>query len=235
MLAISTSIQPKSLLIYKHLLANGDGQDCDRLLPDDGGQACDPLSSDWSSPEVHTQAPLKMDDRFDFQLVTEELLDGRGMDLIPESYRAYGNNGSHMLGGSIVEGDGAPQHVLEALTMASDHLPVVADYTPALIGDSTLDDVFDSSDLVAVFQTSQYEDDLADNSNWKSGDWNGDREFDSGDLVYAFVYGSYEPAAQPVPEPAGMAMTCLVAALLAIRRVRLSCPYWCPTLDEAPH
>ena len=59
-------------------------------------------------------------------------------------------------------------------------------------GDSNLDRVFDSSDLVAVFQAGKYENGLA--ANWEDGDWSGDGEFSSSDLVLAFREGGYTPA-----------------------------------------
>ncbi|MFC1757963.1 dockerin type I domain-containing protein, partial [Planctomycetota bacterium] len=58
-------------------------------------------------------------------------------------------------------------------------------------GDVNLDGVFDSSDLVKLFQKGHYEDDLVRNSSWAAGDWNGDHEFDSKDLVYVFQFGFY--------------------------------------------
>ena len=44
-------------------------------------------------------------------------------------------------------------------------------------GDANLDGIFNSSDLVSVFQAGQYEDDIPQNSNWATGDWNADGEF----------------------------------------------------------
>lgn len=58
-------------------------------------------------------------------------------------------------------------------------------------GDANLDRRFDSSDLVRVFQSGEYEDAIAGNSTWSEGDWNGDQEFDTSDLVFAFQSGSY--------------------------------------------
>lgn len=52
-------------------------------------------------------------------------------------------------------------------------------------GDANLDGVFDSADLVLVFEAGEYEDDLVGNSGWATGDWNGDGEFNSTDLVIA--------------------------------------------------
>ncbi|MEZ6119790.1 MAG: hypothetical protein R3C28_24930 [Pirellulaceae bacterium] len=59
-------------------------------------------------------------------------------------------------------------------------------------GDANLDGLFDSSDLVRIFQEGQYEDGITGNSTWRSGDWNGDGEFDTSDLVTAFQLGWYE-------------------------------------------
>ena len=63
-------------------------------------------------------------------------------------------------------------------------------------GDASLDGLFNSSDLIQVFQRGEYEDNISENSTWAEGDWNGDGEFDSGDLVTAFQTGRYE---QPAP------------------------------------
>ncbi|MDG2380686.1 MAG: lamin tail domain-containing protein [Pirellulaceae bacterium] len=58
-------------------------------------------------------------------------------------------------------------------------------------GDANLDGLFNSTDLVSVFQASTYEDHLPQNATWESGDWNADGEFDSSDLVLAFQDGGY--------------------------------------------
>ncbi len=117
-----------------------------RLLAGGPGQAFDPIDSpgtwrdDASFKRWHTQSPVNerrrypgqtlggMDDRFDFQLVSTELLDSEGLDYIAGTYRVFGNNGSHPLNSEIIKGDGADPEVLEALAAASDHLPVVVDY-----------------------------------------------------------------------------------------------------------
>ena len=52
--------------------------------------------------------------------------------------------------------------------------------------------MFDSSDLVLVFQQAEYEDDIAGNSGWEEGDWNGDGDLDSSDLIAAFQHGLFE-------------------------------------------
>lgn len=56
-------------------------------------------------------------------------------------------------------------------------------------GDATLDGVFDSKDLITVFQFGEYDDSERLNSTWAEGDWNGDGDFDSGDLIVAFQAG----------------------------------------------
>jgi hypothetical protein len=63
------------------------------------------------------------------------------------------------------------------------------------IGDSTLDRVFNSSDLVLVFQAGKYENAIVGDANWADGDWNGDGDFTTSDLVLAFQQGNYLAAA----------------------------------------
>jgi hypothetical protein len=129
------------------------------------GQAFDPVSriGSWSDSssfrDVHTQSPVTssqfdgqvaagLDDRFDFQLVTGEVLDGAGFDYLPGSYWAFGNTGTHSLNGALSTGSTASLQavlpgymsqqttaVIDALMASSDHLPVVADYQlPARLG-----------------------------------------------------------------------------------------------------
>ncbi|MBL9124663.1 MAG: hypothetical protein JNG90_13590, partial [Planctomycetaceae bacterium] len=128
-------------------------------LTDPGnGQGFDPLNrvGNWhdnnSFRDVHTQSPTTssryggqvtggMDDRFDWQLVSGELLDGEGVSYIAGSYHALGNNGSHPLNGNIddpsntaLPGLANRTAVLTALASSSDHLPVVVDYQlPAVL------------------------------------------------------------------------------------------------------
>ena len=146
-LNLYTSSEPA----YQTLLARGNGR------------AFDPIRrrGQWHNRfgfrDVHTQSSTTaggenragggMDDRFDFQLVSGELLDGQGLSYIglgipdlhiqpiQHSYRAFGNNGTHQFNQDISTGSGATPNVLAALKTASDHLPVVADYQlPAKMG-----------------------------------------------------------------------------------------------------
>lgn len=67
---------------------------------------------------------------------------------------------------------------------------------PAQAGDANRDGLFNSSDLVAVFQRGRYE--TGQPALWQEGDWNGDGQFSSADLLRAFQLGGYEsPAARP--------------------------------------
>ena len=119
------------------------------------GQAFDPLSlASW--PNIQSRKYLTqstrttslpdggafggLDDRFDHQMVTEELLDGEGISYMgiestgfagpDDSYIAFGNDG--LTFGSAINftytNREQPMAVLDALHDFSDHLPVVADF-----------------------------------------------------------------------------------------------------------
>lgn len=85
-------------------------------------------------------------------------------------------------------------------------------------GDANLDGEFNSSDLVSVFQASEYEDELELHSTWATGDWNGDGDFTSRDLVFAFGDGGYEVGhrvtAPHVPEPSSVALLSIASLML---------------------
>ena len=128
------------------------------LLASGNAKAFDVANSpgEWhdnaSFKSLHTQNSRDaMDDRFDFQFVTGEFLDGTGLDYIPKSFHVFGNNGTHNFDEAISTGTGASVSVLEFLENASDHLPVVADYDisksrslsfllPLLLNDEPLND-----------------------------------------------------------------------------------------------
>lgn len=78
---------------------------------------------------------------------------------------------------------------------AADVSMLVEEILGTTAGDVNVDGVFNSTDLIQVFQAGQYEDGVAGNSVWTSGDWNCDGEFDSSDMVVAFQAGSYETGA----------------------------------------
>jgi hypothetical protein len=90
-------------------------------------------------------------------------------------------------------------------------------------GDANIDGLFNSTDLVQVFQQGEYDDTVVGNSTWSDGDWNSDHEFDSGDLVAAFQTGKYEQAGaatSSVPEPSG-SVSILIGAIALIGRRRM--------------
>lgn len=134
---------------YSNFLAAGDSQ------------AHDPLDlSSWpniSVAEHMTQSTRTsylpdggatggMDDRFDMQLVTDNLLDGEGLSYLgptsaglsgsEHSYQAFGNDGVsyNTRINNTYSGRSQSASVLDALHDFSDHLPVVADYQlPAVL------------------------------------------------------------------------------------------------------
>ena len=89
--------------------------------------------------DVHTQstrvadlgdggATGGLDDRFDFILVSNAMMDSTGSHVIPGTYHAYGNDGQH-LNRAINDGTNlvVPDSIAYALCHATDHLPVVVD------------------------------------------------------------------------------------------------------------
>ncbi len=71
------------------------------------------------------------------------------------------------------------------------------DGSTRIAGDANEDGVFNSGDLIFVFQAGEYEDTIAKNSTWAEGDWDGDGDFTTADLVYAFQAGTYVAGARP--------------------------------------
>ena len=108
----------------------------------------------------------------------------------PDSGANMNDHGQLAFGATLTDGT----EVLLVATPSGKAQPAVA--AGALVGDVNGDGIFNSSDLVAVFQAGHYEDGIHDNSSHTEGDWNRDREFDSSDLVLAFQLGLYE---QPLP------------------------------------
>jgi len=102
----------------------------------------------------HTQSPRasagggliggSLDDRFDFQLHTSVLADDAGIDYMQDTLRPFGNDGDHydvaINDGTNTYFPGDPSRsnaLADALHDASDHIPVLVDYTlPAILGAS---------------------------------------------------------------------------------------------------
>lgn len=102
-----------------------------------------------------------LDDRFDFILCGQEVLDGfYGMTYVPDSYEAVGNDGKK-LDESIINGanNSVPGNVLSALYNMSDHLPV---YMKLSVGRSVnnVSDIVVQNHLVIANPVSQV-------LNWK--------------------------------------------------------------------
>ncbi|MFC1757700.1 hypothetical protein ACFL2H_02900, partial [Planctomycetota bacterium] len=74
---------------------------------------------------------------------------------------------------------------------------IVSNLLGTTAGDANLDGVFNSRDLVAIFQANTFEDDVEDNSSWGSGDWNCDGDFTTFDLVVAFRAAAYTASLVP--------------------------------------
>jgi hypothetical protein len=141
------------------------------------GQANDPLNriGVWHNSstfkDIDTQSPTTvahyggqvtggMDDRFDFQWVTGEMLDNEGLSYISGSYHAFGNNGTTF--NSDIDNasntytfSGASSYtkaqILGALATVSDHLPVVADYQVPAIMQAVADSIPATLGLGQVF------------------------------------------------------------------------------------
>lgn len=90
-----------------------------------------------------------------------------------------------------VEDDLAFDLTGDGIVDANDRVFLVNRVLRTSFGDSNLDGVFDSRDLVLVFQQGEYEDSVSMNSTWIDGDWDGDGEFATSDLVLAFQSGAY--------------------------------------------
>ena len=118
-----------------------------------------------------------------------------------------------------VETDESPNVVDE-----EDHRAWVMTLKHTWFGDANLDGKFNTGDLVAVFQSGQYEDTSVRNSGWATGDWDGDGDFTSSDLVIAFGDGGYEQGPRPrlvaVPEPTGIDIMTIALALAAVSSTR---------------
>jgi hypothetical protein len=118
--------------------------------------------------------------------------------------------------------DGAADLNQDGVANQADVKFLVNDILNTYFGDVDLDGEFNSSDLIAVFQLGQYEDDVALNSSWIGGDWDGDQEFTTVDFVIAFQDGGFEqgPRVLAVPEPHGLIAWFLVAMPSLARHAR---------------
>jgi hypothetical protein len=78
---------------------------------------------------LHTQDPrLNLDDRFDMMLGNSAMSDGLGIDYVSGSFKVFGNDGSHTVGGALTANSEIDQATLDALLASSDHLPIYASF-----------------------------------------------------------------------------------------------------------
>lgn len=125
---VYTSTEPA----YQKLLEPGDHPFYDPI--DRPGS----WNNNASFKDIHTQSPRTtsfdggvtggLDDRFDFLLVAQEIMQGTGgVRYLPGTYQTPGNDGQHF-NLSIVSAPAntsAPDSVIQALHLMSDHLPVI--------------------------------------------------------------------------------------------------------------
>ena len=116
------------------------------LLEDGPNKLNDPINriGNWSNnasfSDVHTQSPRTasfdlgvtggLDDRFDFILPNDAIMDGRyGVRYLEDTYFALGNDGQHFNKSIIAtpSNTSAPDSVIQALHDFADHLPVIMD------------------------------------------------------------------------------------------------------------
>ena len=107
------------------------------------GQAIDVENGDFSSTMVQTWSSDDPDIRFDFQFISEELVDQEGLDLIDGTYDVFGRG--YIPGTSRITTD--PIEV----TSTSDHLAVMADYQLPAVMNAALGTVPETLALDEVF------------------------------------------------------------------------------------
>ncbi|HEY1601339.1 MAG TPA: hypothetical protein VGG64_17185 [Pirellulales bacterium] len=229
-----------------HIIYSGDwnidhsGEATYQTLTASGvGQANDPANpaGNWTSSAsfagILTESATSLKYRDDLQLVSGPMLNQSGMQLVSGMYTAFGNNGTTKYGGSTsAVGNTALSDlsnrvaVLSALTTATDHLPVVADYAvvgltpPHIPGDANQDGVVNGLDINLVA------------SNWAEmgsglpGDVNGDSVVNGLDinLIATNWVQTTGTGAVVVPEPCGIVLMILGLGLMACRQGRRLTP-----------
>ncbi|MCA9200156.1 MAG: hypothetical protein KDA87_21605, partial [Planctomycetales bacterium] len=156
--------------------ADGSGNSLQRLAGTANGLA----ASSWFASNPTPGASAGGNRPGDFN--ADSLVDAADIQLLCQQIMLGGNDSQY-----DVNGDGQVD--------LADHSYLIESILGTTFGDSNLDGVFNSSDLVLVFQGGQYEDNVVGNSNWSTGDWNCDGEFSRADLVAAFQAGAYAASA----------------------------------------
>ena len=76
-----------------------------------------------------------LDDRFDFILVSQSIMNFGGVDYVPGTYLAYGNDGQHFNQQIVNPPYPISEQIAFALHDVSDHLPVVAEFDFGVVND----------------------------------------------------------------------------------------------------
>jgi len=108
-----------------------------------------------SFADVHTQSTRVatlpdggsnggLDDRFDFILVSQAIMNFGGVDYVPGTYLVYGNDGQHFNQQIVNPPYPISEQIAFALHDVSDHLPVVAEFDFGVVNDV---EVLDPSSL----------------------------------------------------------------------------------------
>ncbi len=106
-------------------------------------------------------------------------IDVRDLDAICSAIRASQSDGRYDM-----NQDGLVNH--------SDHEYHLSAFLGTTIGDSNLDGVVNSSDLVTIFRAGRYEKLDGPDATWEQGDWDCDGRFTSSDLVALFAANVYD-------------------------------------------
>jgi hypothetical protein len=115
---------------YQTMVASGVGQ---------ANDVANPLNNWTSTSNYHsimTESATNLEYRDDFQFVSGNVLNAsNGLGLVPNSYETFGNDGFtafhaavNAAGNTALSDLSDQQTILNDLTTATDHLPIVADY-----------------------------------------------------------------------------------------------------------
>jgi hypothetical protein len=169
-----------------------------------------------------------LDYRDDLQLITKPDQTMPGLQLISGTITPFGNNGSVAYGKTVTTSSNTALSdlsnrttILSDLTTATDHLPVVADYTIVPPGDFNRDGHVNAADIPAMMNAlaniPAYESATGLNAQQleEIGDVNGDGVFNNADvqaLINLLQAGG--GSTNPVPEPSTFLLAVLVLGLL---------------------